>query len=160
MVYFYGVILFGGLCWLSWIDLKTLTLPDLYIYPLLVLGFSYAYLLKDEPLASMSGAAMGYCVFVAIELIFKAVRQKAGLGRGDAKLLAVGGAWCGIFSLPLIVALSSVSALIILLILRTGKDEAIPFGPFLSFAIFSTWMFLSGIIGNDLFEFSNALITH
>jgi len=41
------------------------------------------------------------------EYAFKTLRGKDGLGRGDAKLLAAGGAWCGWMGLPFIVLIAS-----------------------------------------------------
>jgi len=51
-------------------------------------------------------------LFVLIELTYRRLRGQDGLGRGDAKLLAAGGAWCGWSGLPLIVLISSALALI------------------------------------------------
>jgi len=56
---------------------------------------------------ALIGAALGYSVFVAIAFAFKKLRGVDGLGRGDAKLLAAGGAWVTWSGLPQIVLIAS-----------------------------------------------------
>ena len=86
--------------------------------------------------------ALGYLVFVAIEYGFRALRGKDGLGRGDAKLLAAGGAWCGWMGLPFIILIASGFGLLAALIpsvRQSAENGRIPFGPFLAFGIFMVW---------------------
>jgi len=135
------LVFFLGLCWISWIDLKSFRLPNSLNYALLAFGLIQAYILLGEIKLHVLGAALGYGVFVAIEVAFKALRNKDGLGRGDAKLLAVAGAWCGAYALPMIVAIASLSAIAIILVMQKDSSERIPFGPFLSFSMFSVWVF-------------------
>ena len=75
---------------------------------MIILGVFQAYLLPSEITASIIGAVIGYLVFFAIEIAYKKFRKIDGLGRGDAKLLAAGGAWCGWMGLPYIVLLGVV----------------------------------------------------
>ena len=91
-MYLFGILFFTGLCALSWVDIKTFRLPNLLNYSLLLLGFVQAYFLSPDFRMNMLGAMLGYGAFVSIEKGFKALSKKDGLGRGDAKLLAVGGA--------------------------------------------------------------------
>ena len=90
---------------------------------------------------SLLGAAIGYGVLVGIETGYKKIRGRDGLGRGDAKLFAAGGAWCGAMALPIILLVASVSALLFVIILKIGLkkavtlNSAVAFGPFLSFGI-------------------------
>jgi len=89
------------------------------------------------------GMALGYLVFVAIEYGFKALRGKEGLGRGDAKLLAAGGAWCGWMGLPFIILIASGFGLLAALmpsIKKSAGNGRIPFGPFLACGIFMVWI--------------------
>ena len=90
----------------------------------------------------MIGALAGYVFFVAIEKGFKAVRGVDGLGRGDAKLLAAGGAWCGWYGLPFIILLASFGGLIFAAMpsVRKQKTAYIAFGPFLAIGIMITWI--------------------
>ena len=139
MVFLFASLFFIGLCALSWIDIKTFRLPNQLNYGLLLLGFVQAYILSPDIRMNVLGAALGYGAFVSIEKGFKALSKKDGLGRGDAKLLAVGGAWCGAFALPVIVLLASVAAIVGIIALGKARDNKIPFGPFLSVAMFIVW---------------------
>lgn len=146
MIYPFGFILFAALLVLTWIDLKTFRLPDLITLPLIPLGILQAWLLTGDWKSSVLGAVIGYSAFVLIEIGFKQLRGKDGLGRGDAKLLAAGGAWVGWTGLPFIVLIASGSGLAALLLpsFRKQADQGrIPFGPFLAFAIALVWAALS-----------------
>jgi hypothetical protein len=43
-----------------------------------------------------AATAIGYLAFRAIALLYLRLRHREGLGEGDAKLLAAGGAWLGV----------------------------------------------------------------
>ena len=62
-------------------------------------------------------------------------RNKEGMGLGDAKLLAVVGFWFGLESIPFVIFLSSVIALLVVLpdlIKKTKKmSTQNPFGPYI-----------------------------
>jgi len=140
MVYLFGIVFFTGLCALSWIDIKTFRLPNALNLALLILGLLQAYILTQDIKLNLLGVVLGYGAFVVIEKGFKFIKNKDGLGRGDAKLLAVGGAWCGAFGLPVIVLIASVSAIIGILFFQKDRHAVIPFGPFLSAAMFIVWV--------------------
>ncbi len=126
---------------LAVIDARTLRLPDAITLPLIGGGFAAAWAL-DMPLrAHAIGAGLGYLGFVALELAYARLRGRAGLGRGDAKLLAAGGAWCGVLALPVILLAASATGLALVLALRlTGRRvEQVAFGPFLALAIALGW---------------------
>jgi len=145
----FGLTLLAFLIALSWIDIKSYRLPDRLTFPLMGLGLLQGYVSEDLR-ARLIGMALGYIVFVAIEYGFKALRGKDGLGRGDAKLLAAGGAWCGWMVLPFIVFIASGTGLIVALlpsVRRSAENGRIPFGPFLAFAIFMVWATHSYVIG-------------
>lgn len=146
MVFLFGTVLLVGLILLSWIDLKTYRLPDILTLPLIAIGIIHAWYLPPGLHASLIGAFAGYLFFVAIELGFRHIRKKDGLGRGDAKLLAVGGAWCGWAGLPFIVLIASGSGLIAALFpsfRRRAENGRLPFGPFLAFGIGLVWLSLT-----------------
>jgi leader peptidase (prepilin peptidase)/N-methyltransferase len=85
------------------------------------------------------GAICGYLFLWAVFHAFKLLTGKEGMGYGDFKLFALAGAWMGWQMLPVIILLASlVGAIVgIGLILLRGHDRniPIPFGPFLSIAI-------------------------
>lgn len=137
----FGVTLLGFLIALTWTDIKSYRLPDKLTFPLMGIGLIEGFL-SDEILNRLIGMTFGYLVFLAIERGFKALRGKDGLGRGDAKLLATGGAWCGWMGLPFIVLIASGTGLIAALmpsLRKSAQDGRIPFGPFLAFGIFMVW---------------------
>ncbi|MDA8708637.1 A24 family peptidase [Hellea sp.] len=138
----FGTALFGILATLSWIDIKSFRLPNKFTFPLMGLGLlegAIAGQLRDR----LIGLVVGYCAFLAIEYGFKALRGKDGLGRGDAKLLAAGGAWCGWMGLPFIVLIASGAGLAAALspsVRKSADAERIAFGPFLALGIFMVWV--------------------
>ena len=137
--FLFGVSLLGFLTALSWIDFKSFRLPNNLTLPLIGLGLLQAFVLTQEIWPYALGAALGYLAFVAIEYVYKNLRKIEGLGRGDAKLLAAGGAWCAWSGLPLIVLIASFVGLILALMPKYRAMGRIPFGPCLAFAIFMVW---------------------
>ncbi|KPP82162.1 MAG: bifunctional prepilin peptidase / N-methyltransferase PilD [Oceanicaulis sp. HLUCCA04] len=143
-----SAVLLTGLSVLTFIDIRTFRLPDWMTLPLIPAGWLAAGWLGDPVVWHVAGAAIGYGAFVALELVYKAVRGRDGLGRGDAKLLAVGGAWCGALLLPVIVLAASMTGLIWVLAQQaiTGRtmtpQSAIAFGPFLAASIVLGWLLL------------------
>ena len=82
------------------------------------------------------------------------MRGRDGLGGGDAKLLAAGGAWVGISGLPTVLFAGAGTALIaagilILAVYRLRRDTALPFGPFLALGIWFVWFFGPLTIAGD-----------
>jgi leader peptidase (prepilin peptidase)/N-methyltransferase len=124
---------------LAGIDLHTQLLPDQLTYPLLWLGLLLSTIaLFVDPIPALIGAAVGYLSLWSVYWAFKLLTGKEGMGRGDFKLLAALGAWCGIKGVLPIVLVSAVLGALIgsaWLLLR-GRDRAtpIPFGPYLAVA--------------------------
>ncbi|HHL43626.1 MAG TPA: prepilin peptidase [Hellea balneolensis] len=138
-----NILLFVTLCVLSWIDLKTFRLPDVLTLPLTGLGILVNGLLWGHWLPAVIGALAGYIFFLAIELSFKKIRGQDGLGRGDAKLLAAGGAWCTWSALPYIILMASVLGIIAAIFsgkMKTPTMSHIAFGPYLAIGIFTVWV--------------------
>jgi leader peptidase (prepilin peptidase)/N-methyltransferase len=75
------------------------------------------------------------------------LRGREGLGFGDAKLLAAGGAWLSWQSVPSVVLIAAVLALAVVLgialVRRTRLSAAtrVPFGPYLAAAIWLVWLY-------------------
>ncbi|WP_417489143.1 prepilin peptidase [Maricaulis sp.] len=140
------VILFLTLAALSLIDARTQRLPDVLTLPLIAAGIAVNGLIFSDLWAAIIGGALGYGVLVALELAYKRFRGRDGLGRGDAKLLAAGGAWCGAWLLPMVLLAGSVSALLyvlsLALIRRRAPDphQPLPFGPWLALGIAICWI--------------------
>jgi len=141
VTFLFGLVLLIALILLSWTDIKSYRLPDKLTFPLMWLGVLEGFF-SENIKSRLLGLIIGYLVFITIEYGFKALRGKEGLGRGDAKLLAAGGAWCGWMGLPFIVLIASGFGLLAALlpsVRKSAEDGRIAFGPFLAFAIFMVW---------------------
>jgi leader peptidase (prepilin peptidase) / N-methyltransferase len=140
-------VLGWGLLALAAIDARELLLPDALTLPLVALGLLAAYL--DDAaslLPHLLGAAIGYVFFAAVALLYRRLRGREGLGLGDAKLLAVAGAWVSWEGLPSVVLLGAIASLATLLVLarRRGTialDSRLPFGPGLCLGIWVIWLY-------------------
>lgn len=134
-----------ALATLAWIDHKSYRLPNKLTFPLIFGGLLYHFILALDFYPYLLGAVLGYAVFWIVETSYRVVRKKDGLGRGDAKLLAAGGAWCGALALPFIILLASSSALCFVML--KPKDERqdlkLAFGPYIAGSIAVLFLFLS-----------------
>ena len=122
------------------IDLKHFIIPDLITFPLMIIGFLKSFdpnLNEIFPnyINSLIGGCFGYGIIWGIIFFYKKLKNKEGMGLGDAKLLAVVGFWFGLESVPFVIFLSSVIALLVVLpdlIRKTKKmSTQIPFGPYI-----------------------------
>lgn len=140
-------ILLGGLLRLSVIDWRTYRLPNIWTKSLIALGLLYNFNVSLDLYPYLLGAVLGYAIFWVIETAYRLIRKRDGLGRGDAKLLAAGGAWCGAMALPFIILIAS-SAGLIYILMQPAKERAqlkLPFGPFLAAGIAVTYLTLKFI---------------
>ena len=140
-----------GLGWvllaLAAIDQREQLLPDVLTLPLIPAGLAVAYV--DDPAHLFDhavGAIAGYAVFVLIELVYARVRGRAGLGRGDAKLLAAAGAWVAWIGLPHVVLIAALTALIAAAAARltghsVGATTRLAFGPWLALGTWLVWLY-------------------
>jgi len=137
-------VLLGGLLHLSYIDWKTYRLPNIWTKSLIAIGLVYNYHIALDFYPYLLGAVLGYAVFWIIETLYRLIRKKDGLGRGDAKLFAVAGAWCGAMALPFIILIASSAGLLYVLIQpqETRAEMKLPFGPFLAMGTAITFLSL------------------
>jgi leader peptidase (prepilin peptidase) / N-methyltransferase len=143
-----SLVLGVGLVALSAVDLLTLRLPDAITLPLAVLGLALAAGMGLEPsFAWRLGAAIGGYGFIwALNEGYRAIRGRAGMGLGDAKLMAVAGAWLGPEGLPATLLYACIGALLFVAVRYVRghairRDEPLPFGPFLAAAIWLVWLY-------------------
>jgi leader peptidase (prepilin peptidase)/N-methyltransferase len=126
---------------LAWIDLLHMRLPDALTLPLLALGLLVEAATASEQIAAhVLGAIAGYLTFKGIAIGYRAVRGRDGLGGGDAKLLAVAGAWVGWSELPDVVLLAALLGIAGAIVSRArghamNSMTALPFGPCLAIAL-------------------------
>ena len=134
------IVLFLSFLIIFFIDLKHFIIPDILTFPTMLIGFlkSFDPNLNDifpNYINSLIGGFLGYLIIWSIIFLYKKVRKKEGMGLGDAKLLAVVGFWFGWISIPFVIFISSVLALIIVIpdLIRKSKElgSQIPFGPYI-----------------------------
>jgi len=141
------LLLLGILARLAYVDWKTFRLPNILTKPLIVLGLIYHLNLSLDLYPYLLGAILGYAAFWTIETAYRLIRKREGLGRGDAKLLAAGGAWGGALALPFIIFIGS-SAGLLYVLSQPKSDRAtlkLAFGPFLAAGIAVTFLALKFI---------------
>lgn len=129
---------------LSAIDIDRYILPDWLTLPLILIGVGYSSLFGVGALLSGAGVIIGYGLVAGLAWYWRKRFGKEGIGLGDAKLLAAGGAWVGVAAIPVILLVSSGVALALIglfaLITKTsGNGTYIPFGPLLSLGIWFAW---------------------
>lgn len=129
------------------VDARHFYIPDMLSLPLVAAGLVLAALgWRVAPLDAAIGAAAGYLALWSVAVLYRALRGREGLGLGDAKLMAAGGALLGWTALPLLLLLASFCALATVLAMRAlgaraDAATAIPFGPFLAFGIWLLWLY-------------------
>ena len=134
-------VLGWGLLALAWIDWQHWRLPDVITLPLLLLGLGATAIEAPAALtAHAGGAALGWAGLLALAAAYRALRGRAGLGGGDAKLLGAGGAWLGWRALPEVAVLGALAGIALALAQaargrRLHAAMAVPFGPGLALAI-------------------------
>ena len=137
---------------LGWIDVRRWLLPDVLTLPLVLAGLAAAAAFDPAGLTQRAlGAALGYTSLAAVAALYRKLRGREGLGRGDTKLLAASGAWVGAAALPQVVLVAALAALLAaaglrLTGVRLGARSAMPFGPFLALATWVVW--LAGLRGS------------
>ncbi len=136
------------------IDFKHYIIPNVITFSMMLLGFIKSFVPDLHPmfpnyLNSLIGGIFGYGIIWSIILFYKQVRKKEGMGLGDAKLLSAIGFWFGWFSIPFVIFLSSIIALLSVapsLINKSRKfSSQIPFGPYIILATLIYLMFESKI---------------
>ena len=122
------------------IDLKHFIIPNEITFSMMALGFLKSFdpnlnSLFPNYINSLIGGLLGYGIIWSIIYFYKQVRKKEGMGLGDAKLLSAIGFWFGWFSIPFVIFLSSLIALLSVapsLINKSKKfSSQIPFGPYI-----------------------------
>jgi leader peptidase (prepilin peptidase)/N-methyltransferase len=154
-------VLFFLLLALTFIDLDTYRLPNVLVATLAAVGAAAAVasqvtgiraaplvglaaegLLAQPAVAAVAGCALGAGVSALIAAAYGAVRDRAGLGAGDVKLLGAMGLFTGPYVLMALAAGSVVGAVAgLVAATRSGESVAayrIPFGPFLAFGCVAT----------------------
>jgi leader peptidase (prepilin peptidase)/N-methyltransferase len=161
--YFYGIsitsllliILSVFFVIIFFIDLKHFIIPNSLTFPLMFIGFIKSFdpnldnFLFPNYINSLIGGVIGYLIIWLIIFVYKKVRNKEGMGLGDAKLLSAIGFWFGWVSIPFVLFLSSIIALGFSLPSLVNKSKnlssQIPFGPYIILGI-TLYIFIKHMI--------------
>lgn len=143
-----SIILGWVLLTLAVIDARSMLLPDMLTLPLIPAGLFTAWTLGGAPLllSALYGALLGGGLLGLVAILYQRLRQRAGLGWGDVKLMAAAGAWTGLQGVPGVLFLGAILALFYVAILKiggreVGRDMALPFGPFLAGGFWLVWIY-------------------
>ncbi|MDC3000298.1 prepilin peptidase [Candidatus Pelagibacter sp.] len=122
------------------IDLKHYIIPNVLTFSLMLIGFVKSFDPNLNPIFpnfinSLIGGIFGYLIIWSIIYFYKQIRKKEGMGLGDAKLLSAIGFWFGWISIPFVIFLSSIIALLFVIpsLMKKSKklSSQIPFGPYI-----------------------------
>jgi leader peptidase (prepilin peptidase)/N-methyltransferase len=117
------------------LDLKHFWLPDPLVLLLALAGLGLAPLLNDVPLTErIASSLVAGGGLALIGWTYQRVRHREGLGAGDPKLLAALALWLGAEGIIATLLGAALIGLALALARRSARDEALPFGTFLTLA--------------------------
>ena len=127
-----ALLLVSGLVAITGIDLDHQLIPDVISIPGIVVGLAVSTLTgRPGWLDSLVGVVIGGGIFLLI-----IVASRGGMGGGDMKLGAMLGAFLGwklvLVAILIAILAGGVFAIVVLLLRRKGRKDAVPFGPFLA----------------------------
>lgn len=121
------------------IDLRTYRIPDRLSLPLMAAGLLAGPFLRGTPPTDhVTGAAVAFALFAAVGEWHFRRRGVEGLGLGDAKLFAAGGAWLGWQDLAPVLLVAALGGLAFAL--AVGRGRPLAFGPWLALGIAALWL--------------------
>ena len=144
-----GCLLGWTLLTIAAIDQRRMIIPDILSLPLIPAGLAVAALTAPVPAGAIAdsavGAALGYAILAALAAVYRRLRGREGLGRGDMKLMAAAGAWVGWQGLPSVMLVAGSLGLILAACgVLAGRDldarRRRPFGPALCLAFQAVWL--------------------
>jgi leader peptidase (prepilin peptidase) / N-methyltransferase len=130
-------VFIAALIVVTFIDFDHQIIPDEISLPGIVFGFLASFFLPEPGwISSLAGIVVGWGSLALIFYSYLWLTGREGMGGGDAKLLAMLGAFLGLKSVPFIIFTSSlvgtIAGLSIMVMQRKGRHLAIPFGPYLA----------------------------
>ncbi|WP_457567294.1 prepilin peptidase [Desulfurobacterium sp.] len=149
----YYSILTWFLIVISIIDIKELKVPVKPCYLIMVIGIIFSPFTSTVSLIdSILGASLGAGIILFIIETYYILRNKEGMGYGDANIMAVIGAFLGWKKVFFVIFFSSlIGAIIGIIFIITGDKDGespLPFGPFLAIG-----GYLTIFLGNILLKF-------
>jgi leader peptidase (prepilin peptidase)/N-methyltransferase len=129
------------------IDSRHMVLPNPLNFLLAVSGLLASWLLQDgEILERLLAVALGFSVLALVSSAYRRIRNRDGLGLGDAKLLGALGAWVGLGGLASVLFIGALAglgfALCRAMVMGTPSlRRKLPFGPFLAISGWMVWLY-------------------
>ncbi len=131
------------LCFVT--DLNTKRIPNVFVVPGMLAALVFAGLGWTIPLQD---AALGIVLAMGLMLLIH-VLSRGGMGMGDVKMMGMIGGFLGplavLYTLFAASLLGSIIGIAYLVKTKQGRRTPIPFGPFLSVAAASVWVYLAVI---------------
>jgi prepilin signal peptidase PulO-like enzyme (type II secretory pathway) len=128
------------LVWLSVVDLKRREIPDGAVMLVAIAGILVWW---RDPFALLVNAAVAVGVVALLSVVGNWAWRKTGtemLGLGDVKLIGAGILTVGAQAFWLMLLLASIGGIGAALTARASASEGIPFGPFLAYSTFITYL--------------------
>jgi leader peptidase (prepilin peptidase) / N-methyltransferase len=145
------LVLTFGVAAITICDARHFIIPDALSLPAIPAGVFAFWLIQGGDgvqaiMLSSLGALLGGGSLYLIKAGYEYLTGNEGLGLGDVKLLAAGGAWLGPGYLAATLLLASFAALVAVLMAIIGKrgisrKTPLPFGAFLAPAIWLVWIY-------------------
>ena len=144
----FSLVLYANLYALTLYDHFTMRLPNVLTATLAITGLLHAFVTGRDMSPFLVGVATGFLVLFLLSLAYEKLRGRQGLGMGDAKFLGAAGAWVGWAGLPPVLLIASLAGLGGFLVKSVAERacnpaKAIPFGPFLCFGLWLTWLYFT-----------------
>jgi leader peptidase (prepilin peptidase) / N-methyltransferase len=148
-----GWLLFAT-CLLGWtllvlavIDWNTFLLPDFLTLPLVAAGLVVTWLVDPSAMpVNFAAVLAGFVLLFGVRFLYYRLRDREGIGLGDAKLMAAAGAWVGLEGLASILLVASLAGIVACLLrwVRGGTvstTDRLPFGTYLCVGIWMIWLY-------------------
>jgi len=130
------------------VDIQSYRIPNWSNAVLAIAGI--IWLRIDQPqntLLHIYTAIFIYTLLWMVSQFYHRIKGKAGLGMGDVKLLTAGALWLGPVGVFVALFIASLSGIMTVLTLHITTKRALnsplPFGPFISFALYAVWLSLN-----------------
>ena len=140
----------------AWSDSHRFVVPDVLSGLAFALGVLNGVVTSPEGelaggLSALSRAGLMAGMFFIVRVAYRQVRKREGLGLGDVKLAGAAGAWVSLTMMPIVIETAAVTGLAMYLWRQRKRrripraNSRIPFGAFFALAIWSGWLFDTGI---------------
>lgn len=140
-----GAALYLNIAALTLYDFLYYRLPNLLTFTFFCAASVAAYVSGPFPMSwHLAGAAAGLLLPILLNMAYRKLRGRDGIGMGDAKLLAGAGMLVAWPSLPMLLAFASLAGLGYAFVRLRNKTVTssglhIPFGPFIGAVTLSVW---------------------